>query len=47
MNLTTDTIQISGIYFEHNDNFKVQDNFLDTVKTYNKCFVFGTVESYR
>ena len=40
MNLTTDTIQILGVYFSYNNTFKVQDNFLDTAKSIQQVFRF-------
>ena len=46
INLTTDTIKVFGVHYSYNDTLKVQNNFLDTVKAYNKCFVFGTVECF-
>ena len=44
INLTTNTIKILGVHFSYNSTLKVQNNFLDSVKLYNKCFDFGTEE---
>ena len=33
INLTTNTIKILGVHFSYNSTLKVQNNFLDTVKS--------------
>ena len=40
INLTTDTIKILGVHFSYNDTLKVQNNFLDTVKSIQQVFRF-------
>ena len=42
INLTTDTIKILGVDFSYNSTLKVQNNFLDTIKSIQQeCFVFS------
>ena len=40
INLTTDTIKILGVYFSYNSTLKVQNNFLDTVKSIQQVLRF-------
>ena len=40
IDLTTDTIKILGAPFSYNDTLKVQDNFLDTVKSIQQVLHF-------
>ena len=40
INLTTDTIKILGVHFSYNDTLKVQNNFLDTVKSIQQVLRF-------
>ena len=40
INLTTDTIKILGVHFSYNSTLKVQNNFLDTVKSIQKALRF-------
>ena len=40
INLTTDTIKIFAVHFSHNGTLKVQNNFLDTVKSIQQAFPF-------
>ena len=40
INLTTDTIKILGVHFSYNSTLKVQNNFLDTVKSIQQVLRF-------
>ena len=40
INLTTDTIKIVGVHFSYNLTLKVQNNFLDTVKSIQQVLRF-------
>ena len=40
INLTTDTIKILGVHFSYNSTLKVQNNFLDTVKSIQQALRF-------
>ena len=40
INLTTDTINISSVHFSYNSTLKVQNNFLDTVKSIQQALRF-------
>ena len=40
INLTTDTIKILGVHFSYNSTLKVQNNFLDTVKSIKQALRF-------
>ena len=40
INLTTDTIKIVGVHFSYNLTLKVQNNFLDTVKSIQQVLLF-------
>ena len=40
INLTTDTIKILGVHFSKNNTLKVQNNFLDTVKSIQQVLRF-------
>ena len=40
INLTTDTIKIVGVHFSYNVTLKVQNNFLDTVKSIQQVLRF-------
>ena len=40
INLTTDTIKIVGVHFSYNLTLKVQNNFLDTVKSIQQVLHF-------
>ena len=39
-NLTTDTIKILGVHFSNNSTLKIQNNFLDTVKSTQQVLRF-------
>ena len=40
INLTTDTIEISSVHFSYNNTLKIQNNFLDTVKSIQQVLRF-------
>ena len=40
IDLTTDTIKILGVHFSYNSTLKVQNNFLDTVKSIQQALRF-------
>ena len=40
INLTTNTIKILGVHFSYNSTLKVQNNFLDTVKSIQQVLRF-------
>ena len=40
INSTTDTIKILGVHFSYNNTVKVQNNFLDTVKSIQQVLRF-------
>ena len=40
INLTTNTIKILGVHFSYNSTLKVQNNFLDTVKSIQQVLSF-------
>ena len=40
IDLTTDAIKILGVHFSYNDTLKVQNNFLDTVKSIQQVLRF-------
>ena len=40
INLTTDTIKILGVHFSYYDTLKVENNFLDTVKSIKQALRF-------
>ena len=41
INFTTNTIKILDVPFSYNDTLKVQNNFLDTVKSIQQMFRYG------
>ena len=40
INLTTDTIKILDVHFSYNGTLKVQNNFLDTIKSIQQVLCF-------
>ena len=40
LNLTTDTIKILGVHFSYDNTLKIQNDFLDTVKSIQQVLRF-------